>query len=358
MIKNERFPGADGIRGLACLVVLLTHAAAMFFITAVGPRLAGAGKIGVWLFFVLSAFLLTHKFQTSGFSVSALGSYALGRVIRILPLFFVAVLVYFLLGTAGIDSARDVWLAVSFQNGYAHLWTIPVEFTFYAWLPLIAAALIAARKQSIAVASVTAIIFIVGQQALWPYWRTEMNGIGTKWYLSSFTMGCYLATVINDVRGRVSDRSSDVICTLVAAGLILGTTGARHAIFGMPFDTALSDKFVYISAAWVLFIIATIDIKGIFGRLVNSKVMQKLGTWSYSIYLFHWLVFMHLQTRFQNSIVAMLAAIGISILVGAAIYHLLELPLERIRHRLQGRFLARGDEQTKDPLQKKQQMNA
>lgn len=352
MIKKERFPGADGIRGLACLVVLLTHAFAMFFVTTAGLYLAGTGKIGVWLFFVLSAFLLTYKFRTSGFSAPVLGSYALGRILRILPLFAIAVLVYFVLGTAGIDSARDVWLALTFQKGYAHLWTIPVEFTFYAWLPLVAALLIAARKHSIALASVTAVALIAIQQTLWPYWRTEINAIGTQWYASSFTIGCYLATVINDIRGRISDRTSNVICTAVTAGLVLGSPGARNLIFGVPYDTALADKFVYISAAWALFIVATIDLKGFFGRLVDSKIMRKMGAWSYSIYLFHWLVFMHLQTRFQNSALATLAAIGISILVGAAAYRYLEMPFERFRHRLQARFLASDDVQRAGSLKR------
>ncbi len=344
MTKSEFFPGADGIRGLACLVVLLTHAGAMFFVTTAGRYLAGTGKIGVWLFFVLSAFLLTSKFQRTGFSKLALGTYALGRILRILPLFFVAVLVYYVLGTAGIDSPRDIWLAVTFQKGYAHLWTIPVEFTFYAWLPLVAALLIAARKHSIALVSITAVALIAAQQTLWPYWRTEINAIGTQWYLSSFTIGCYLATIIHDVRGRISERGSNVVCSLVTIGLVLGSPGARHTLFGVPYDTALADKFVYISAAWALFIIATIDLKGYFGRLLNSGFMKRMGAWSYSIYLFHWLVFMHLQTRFQNSVLAMLAAIGISILVGAAAYRYLEMPLERMRHRLQARLLASGEQ--------------
>lgn len=344
MIKNERFPGADGIRGLACVVVLLTHAFAMFFMTTAGLYLAGTGKIGVWLFFVLSAFLLTHKFQTSGFSTSVLASYALGRVLRILPLFALAVGVYFVLGTAGIYSARDVWLALTFQKGYAHLWTIPVEFTFYAWLPLVAALLIAARKHSIVSVTLTTAALIAVQQALWPYWRTEINAIGTQWYASSFTIGCYLATVINDIRGRISDRTSNITCSLVTIGLVLGSPGARHALFGMPYDTALADKFVYISAAWALFIIATIDLNGVFGRLVNSTFMRKMGAWSYSVYLFHWLVFMHLQTKFQGSALAMISAVVISILVGAAAYRYLEMPLERFRHRLQARFLARGEQ--------------
>jgi peptidoglycan/LPS O-acetylase OafA/YrhL len=318
MIKNEHFAGADGIRGLACLIVLITHAFSMFFASSAGLYLAGTGKIGVWLFFVLSAFLLTHKFRASGFSMAALAAYALGRTFRILPLFIIAVFVYLALGTAGINTLSDVWLAITFQSGYAHLWTIPVEFTFYAWLPLLAALLITARKHSITLASASAVALITVQQALWPFWHTEINAIETQWYVSCFTIGCYLATIINDIRGRISGRASNAICLLVTLGLILGSPGARHEIFGVPYDTALADKFVFIGAAWALFIIATIDLKGYFGSLVNSRFMRQMGAWSYSIYLFHWLVYMHSLALYPRNELAMLSAIIMSILIGAA----------------------------------------
>lgn len=86
MGKKMHYAGADGVRGLACLIVLCVHAAMMFF-TNSSSGLAGTGKIGVWLFFVLSAFLLTSKFAAVGFSFYSIATYALGRVVRIIPLF-------------------------------------------------------------------------------------------------------------------------------------------------------------------------------------------------------------------------------------------------------------------------------
>ncbi|PJI51797.1 hypothetical protein CTI14_53475, partial [Methylobacterium radiotolerans] len=96
-------------------------------------------------------------------------------------LFAIAVGVYFALGTAGIDSARDVWLALTFQKGYAHLWTIPVEFTFYAWLPLVAALLIAARKHSIRTVTGAAVALIAIQQALWPHCSPSLLACTSRW---------------------------------------------------------------------------------------------------------------------------------------------------------------------------------
>ena len=69
---SGRFEGADGIRGVACLIVICIHAIAIFF-PSTRDLMAGAGKIGVWLFFVLSAFLLTSKFMRSGFERKTVG---------------------------------------------------------------------------------------------------------------------------------------------------------------------------------------------------------------------------------------------------------------------------------------------
>lgn len=100
--ESAKLNGADGIRGLACLIVLITHAVNMFFIGT--PYLHGTGRIGVWLFFVLSAFLLTYKFERSGFSLLSISNYVIGRVLRIIPLFLISVVVYRLLRTAGIKT--------------------------------------------------------------------------------------------------------------------------------------------------------------------------------------------------------------------------------------------------------------
>src|SRR5690606_20068490 len=121
--------------GLACLTVLLAHLPG-FFAPDYGRYFTGTGKYGVWLLFVLSAFLLTNQLQRNGLRLAPVASYAVGRSLRIMPLFWLAILVYWWLGTAGIDSPADVWAAASFRHGYAHLWTIPVEFTFYALLPI------------------------------------------------------------------------------------------------------------------------------------------------------------------------------------------------------------------------------
>lgn len=89
----QRYSEMDGLRGLACLIVLIAHASAVRM-PEQGWLITGTGHIGVWLFFVLSAFLLSIKLWSALPAAERLSRYGVDRVLRIFPPFIVAVLVY------------------------------------------------------------------------------------------------------------------------------------------------------------------------------------------------------------------------------------------------------------------------
>lgn len=59
----DSYKSLNGLRGVAVLFVLFSHAANKGLIFFEGFSIAGSGsgKVGVYLFFVLSAFLLTDQ---------------------------------------------------------------------------------------------------------------------------------------------------------------------------------------------------------------------------------------------------------------------------------------------------------
>ena len=57
----RRIPGLHGLRGIAASSVLLTHASNNGYHVLPGVSFSGTGRSGVFLFFVLSAFLLTSQ---------------------------------------------------------------------------------------------------------------------------------------------------------------------------------------------------------------------------------------------------------------------------------------------------------
>ena len=145
-LTERHLQAADGLRGFACLIVLVVHTVALTFPFAM-QYLHGCAKIGVWLFFVLSAFLLTYQLEHRGFRFGSLIDYSAGRFLRIIPAFTIVVLLYSFFGTANLDKWDDVKSALLLQTGYAHLWTIPVEFKAYAVIPIFAAAFLALRSR-------------------------------------------------------------------------------------------------------------------------------------------------------------------------------------------------------------------
>lgn len=336
---TKRYEGADGIRGFACLIVLLTHAPGFFF-RDYAFLFSGTGKIGVWLFFVLSAFLLTSKFERTGFSLSEIASYAIGRFLRIIPLFLIAVFVYWVFGTANINSIEDVKKIIAFQQGYVHLWTIPVEFKFYGFLPIIAFLLISAKRLSGNVAtSALTVAMILIHQIIWPHWDTPENSISTSWYFPSFILGCYAAVSMDAARKHITPKSASIVGAFVIISIICFTPGARRVLFDAPYDKWLMNQFVSLSLLWMLFIIFIADGKGAIGSIMQSIVLKRLGTWSYSIYLIHWLIYAKLSSIYPNSFVwAIIALLG-AVASGAILYYVIEAPIEKFRRSIQIKHL-------------------
>jgi peptidoglycan/LPS O-acetylase OafA/YrhL len=149
-----RIRGFDGLRAIAFLLVFASHK--IYFAHA-----DSIGDIGVWLFFVLSGFLITRTLARSRLDIEhglagvseRLGSFYLRRTARIFPpyysllffllaaSFFVPInyfgtsekIAYFLYGTNILVAARTHWI-----GDFGHFWSLAVEEQFYlAFAPLV-----------------------------------------------------------------------------------------------------------------------------------------------------------------------------------------------------------------------------
>ena len=330
-MNKDYLAGADGIRGTAVLIVLCMHAVSVFF-PATMPYLSGMGKLGVWLFFVLSAFLLSHKFITRGFDTSGLLSYAVGRTIRILPLFIIAACVY---SIAGYYPASEILNIVTFQYGFGHLWTIPVEFKFYFLLPLFTLAAIYINSKFGARSLIFAsILFILIHQFFYPFFEQKESSIGMMWYIPSFLIGIITSVVYSNKCVKLSALKSNLIVTLVVALIVLSSPGARHAIFGTEMTKDLQQQFIPLSLLWAVFLLLLVDGKGLWGKLMASTAFKKLGHWSFSIYLFHWVIYLKMADAFLNNYYAMIASFFAAIIVGALFYTAIEMNIEKFRHKI------------------------
>jgi peptidoglycan/LPS O-acetylase OafA/YrhL len=86
----------DGLRGLAILMVVVAHG------PVINVFLPNVGRAGVYLFFVLSAFLLSRQLYNSGIRSATLTRYFVARVFRIYPLVVSVILFIYSMRLSGI----------------------------------------------------------------------------------------------------------------------------------------------------------------------------------------------------------------------------------------------------------------
>lgn len=325
----------DGLRGIACLMVLVFHAWAEYQPDLLW-LLSGSARIGVWLFFVLSAFLLTLKLLKQGFSKETLVQYTVDRFLRIIPLFVVATVLYHLLGMIEINTWQNVWEVLTFQRGGGHLWTVPPELKFYVVLPTLvfSAALLNKHVGSVgALSLIVASMVIVG--LIWPP-HIIVFALDLKYFYLCFAFGVLAAFAVH-LLPRPSDKFASLISAASLVCLVVFIWVWKSGIFVDPL-IGITDKHVEISAIWALFSYSIYGRSTIWARALSYKPLADFGLVIYSTYLFHWM-FMEWIARLDHWW-AIPLSITASIIAGIAGYILLEKPLHRLRRPV-GSYLTR-----------------
>ena len=160
--SSRRVASLTGIRAVAALLVVLTHAA---YTTGKYPQgyvglVYSRMEIGVPIFFVLSGFLLFLpwvKAASAGSPAPSVRRYAWHRVRRIMPAYVVTVVAAYLVyhfRTAGPNPGHtweglfrnltltqiytDDYLYSFLHQGLTQMWSLAVEVAFYVVLPLLA----------------------------------------------------------------------------------------------------------------------------------------------------------------------------------------------------------------------------
>ncbi len=307
--KLVRIPGLDGLRGIAALIVLLTHMSGWGYHIIPNFDLKGIGRSGVLLFFVLSSFLLTSQVLARDnkklLSIRVWFSYAVSRIFRIWPLFLVVLLVslvsshlydFPVLWRLG-DVFREIPVPMSLGSFLDHvflisgediLWTIGVEFKFYLWLPFVLIFLLLLFKneklQSVLFLSffvVVGFIFLPGP-----------NGVDTLPFVSVFLTGVVLAFLIYGGDEEANIKQPAVVkyrvLGWICIGLYFSTIPALELFSAESFLYAgQQGTNIFFSVLWVVFIYSMLKGRGGLLRFLDSRALVFLGMISYSLYLWH-----------------------------------------------------------------------
>jgi len=144
--------GLESVRGMAAIVVVWTHAWTLsrdFVGRTYTQRLADGGLYAIFVFFALSGYLLYWPFAQAAWGNRgrvSLRNYALNRAWRVLPAYYLVLIVVMIVQYHG-GSVR-LWVAfATFTEDFsgktlglvdAPMWSVATEMQFYILLPLIA----------------------------------------------------------------------------------------------------------------------------------------------------------------------------------------------------------------------------
>lgn len=148
------FPGFEGLRAMAAVMVVIHHANALAgpdhtrrFISIPAEVMDG----GVAVFFVLSGFLIYRPFAVAhhtGAKVPETVSFWWRRILRLVPAYWLALSFFWILGS--FDLGSDWWRFYLFGQVYSRTttlgglvqaWSLCTEITFYLLVPVWAGAL-------------------------------------------------------------------------------------------------------------------------------------------------------------------------------------------------------------------------
>ena len=303
-MNTNRHRALDGLRGLAVLIVMLSHMsiAGVNLLPALDFR--GAGKYGVYLFFVLSSFLLTSQFlrmpATSEWRRPSSWrywiGYALRRICRIYPMFGLALLVatFFPFMESALMGPNS-WTTTGhllLTEGVKIFWAIPVEVKFYALLPLLLLAMdrfVAKRGYAVAVVIIVAAIL---KEWVVPASSFPGKSIALTRYVSVFLCGTAAAVVWNITDGEHPPAFLKGSAGFFATAALLVVVSTMPSVFRAWVDPNISNAHFHVAmltygGLWSVVVLGTLWSDGVVRRVFEWTPLCWLGTISFSAYLWH-----------------------------------------------------------------------
>lgn len=384
------FPLLDSLRGLAALGVFVLHVAFWLGLgTGTGiaeylvEHVSNYPAPSVVIFFALSGFVLYRPFALRRYEQARSGTiteYAIRRAARILPIYWVALVVTALVlhhgevftgsGVARYFLFTQVYDGRTFDLGSPVAWSLDVDVAFYVLLPLIVVLMRRRPAPTRAAFLRSELLICAALYALstaWQAFAVHHFAAQPRWFYSAELsipgsldiIVCGMALAALSVAGadRQEGRVARVIgerpwlpwLIAVAAYVLIGqiphSFDAAHPILGWLLAKQLR---LVLAIGALLPLIFGVAHGGLLRRVLASRPARFLGTISYAFYLWHWAVIDELATdgfrRHAGDVAFVVASLVITVLLATASWYGLERPVQHAARRWLARRGAAADE--------------
>ena len=322
----------DGIRGLAILMVFLSHTTTGIGVepeSGFGRFFYGVLKLGwsgVDLFFVLSGFLITgilvdQRKQLNRQPGKYFGYFYARRALRIFPLYYGSLLIVFVLARLATGEAADLRnLAIHgfyLQNiidgcpmALSHFWSLAVEEHFYLILPLV---IYWTRPEYLGRFLFAGVVLAVCARIILEDSAVNVYRFSLTRF-DSLLMGSLLALEYRSDRGLFKGSTALLVCaTLVLMIFVIAVGGTSnqatahrlmgYTLFGFFYQCLIRQLIgAGESSRWKL--------------LFRTQFLRWCGKLSYCVYVVHWPVFLVLTKMIPKGMSWPFAAITYTFLTG------------------------------------------
>ncbi|MGH8547789.1 MAG: acyltransferase family protein [Methylococcales bacterium] len=340
----------DGIRFVLFLMVFTTHYHPM-------PLKVAYLGYALPVFFVMSGFLITHVLLSANDPtlIGKLKTFYARRILRICPAYFVVVLLLiglgaltyplsylfyliniklFALSVAMPFGQFHSWFLNAWRSESLHLWSLSVEEQFYILYPL-ALYLTPIRYRTAMLFSVL-VLSIVSRFWFMAYYPKSFYGSLLPVCSEYFVWGCLFAWL--ETRNHLSAMSPSWtmgLATLVTLILIGTEHQLGHSGF-LQFTTSHYQTPIALAMGFFIWGLWSIDDRHWVAKVLSWKPLVYFGAMSYTLYLVHLLaldVFLStgIDLPFSNRTDRIVGAFLTTLLMGIAIWHLVEKPVYSLR---------------------------
>lgn len=305
----RHIPELDGVRGLAILMVLMYHFRHGFppILLSFDRSVLRLGWSGVDLFFVLSGFLISGiLLDTMEYRKYYLSFYG-RRILRIFPLYLIAVFAYFRLVVPlaahyghpiPSGGAREIWFwlhasnfpaSQAYQEKYLpHFWSLSVEEQFYLVWPLILRQI---RRNWFIPLCVGIVLLSTGLRFAYihtPYRGEDLYRF-TPFRLDGLAVGGLVAMLVRNPQFVAWARQNgkwlvSAILMFLAAAIYMGGGLGRDSV---PMQTFGYTAFALTYGCLVCAAYLMAGTGSALPSVLRNPTLRAFGKYSYAIYILH-----------------------------------------------------------------------